>query len=327
MNYRLLRNDTPARLSKSTFDPSRYAPIPQPFVPTVKQLFVLVFLAVNLAAASAEPRVATASVPDGLNVFTCGHSFHVWVSPMLADMAGAAGVKGHRVAGVSSIGGSRVIQHWEVPAEKNQARRELEAGKIDVLTLSPIWLPDDGIEKFAQLGFEHNPEIRITVQEYWLPNDTYNPVYPLETRKYVDHNAATVVELRQQNDRYRRDIEDHVRALNQRFGKNTIVVVPVGEATIALRERIIAGKAPGLKVQWRLFTDNWGHPAPPLKVLAAYCHFAVIYRRSPVGLPMPPEFERNKEFALPALNRLLQELAWDAVTHHPLSGVKAQAKP
>ena len=27
------------------------------------------------------------------------------------------------------------------------------------------------------------------------------------------------------------------------------------------------------------------------------------------------------------LNRLLQELAWDAVTHHPLSGVKADANP
>jgi hypothetical protein len=26
-------------------------------------------------------------------------------------------------------------------------------------------------------------------------------------------------------------------------------------------------------------------------------------------------------------NRLLQELAWEAVTQHPLSGVKAEGKP
>ena len=51
---------------------------------------------------------------------------------------------------------------------------------VDVLTLSPIWLPDEGIEKFAKLGLEHNPDIRVTVQEFWLPNDTYHPVYPLE---------------------------------------------------------------------------------------------------------------------------------------------------
>ena len=54
-------------------------------------------------------------------------------------------------------------------------------------------------------------------------------------------------------------------------------------------------------------------------LLSAYCHYAVIYRRSPVGLPIPPKFSLKSE----ALNRLLQELAWDAVIHHPLSGVKS----
>ena len=62
--------------------------------------------------------------------------------------------------------------------EKHQAKAALSAGKVDVLTLSPIWMPDEGIEKFAKLGFEHNPNIRITVQEFWLPNDTYEPIYP-----------------------------------------------------------------------------------------------------------------------------------------------------
>jgi hypothetical protein len=33
--------------------------------------------------------------------------------------------------------------------------------------------------------------------------------------------------------------------------------------------------------------------------------------------------EKNKEFAVPALNTLLQELAWDAVTHNPMTGVGA----
>jgi hypothetical protein len=282
------------------------------------------FAALSFSAAGrAADTPAPSPPPAGLRVFTCGHSFHVWASRLVADMAAGAGIQGHKVAGLSSIGGSRVIQHWDVPLKKSAARRELAAGNVDVLTLSPIWLPDDGIEHFARLAIAHNPAIRITVQEFWLPNDTYNPVYPLETRKYVDHNAATVPELRRQNDLYRRDLEDHVRALNQRLGTKALVVVPVGEATIALREKIIEGKAPGLKVQWRLFTDNWGHPAPPLRVLAAYCHFAVIYRRSPVGLPMPTEFEQNREFALPALNRLLQEIAWEAVLQNPLTGVAA----
>ena len=276
-------------------------------------------IALACLANAAPPR----PLPDGLRVFTCGHSFHVWAARIIADMADGAGIKGHQLAGVSSIGGSRVIQHWDVAEEKNLAKKLLTEGKVDVLTLSPIWLPDEGVEKFARLAFEHNPDIRITVQEYWLPNDEYNPVYPLDTRKIVDHNATDLAELRKANARYEHDIEAHVREINQRLGKNALVVVPVGAASIALREKIISTRVPGLKVQWRLFADMWGHPTPPLKALAAYCHYAVIYRRSPVGLPMPPELEQNKEFAIPALNKLLQELAWDAVIHNPMTGVQA----
>jgi len=277
------------------------------------------FVGTSLRQAGAVP------LGDGLRVFTCGHSFHVWVVGILADLAEKAGIKNHRIAGVSSIGGSRVIQHWDVPDEKNAAKRALAAGEVDVLTLSPIWLPDAGIENFARLAVEHNPRVRITVQEFWLPNDTFHPVYPLETQKKVDHNAATIPELTKQNDLYRASVEDHVRELNERLKTAALVVVPVGEAAIALREKIIARQARPLKVQWSLFTDDWGHPAPPLKVLAAYCHFAVIYRRSPVGLPMPLELEQNRQYANPALNRLLQELAWNAVIQNPLSGVSGAA--
>jgi hypothetical protein len=56
--------------------------------------------------------------------------------------------------------------------------------------------------------------------------------------------------------------------------------------------------------------------------MMGYCHYAVIYRKSPVGLPVPKALKVPGD--ADALNRLLQELAWDAVTHHPLSGVKAE---
>lgn len=297
---------------------------PAPYV-SRRQFLTAAASAAGLAPLAFAAPVTTSSTeaPPGLRVFTCGHSFHVWVVPMLTDLAQKAGIQNHRVSGVSSIGGSRVIQHWDVADEKNAAKKALTAGEVDVLTLSPIWLPDEGIENFAKLAFAHNPKVRVTVQEYWLPNDAYNPVYPLETRKYVDHNATDLDELRKANGAYGRDIENHVREINQRLGQDVLVVVPVGEASVVLREKIVSGRVPGLKVQWRLFADMWGHPAPPLKVLAAYCHFAVIYRRSPVGLPMPMEFERNVEFANPVLNQLLQEIAWETVTHHPMTGVTA----
>lgn len=264
-------------------------------------------------AAPAEP---------GLRVYTTGHSFHAWVAPILREIAELAGHSGHVVAGVAPRGGSTVQKVWEESAGA-QTREALATGKVDVLTLSPIWMPDEGIEKFVRHGLEHNPKLRVTVQEYWLPNDEYRPVYPLETKKVVDHNAADLAALRDANRRYEQDVEALVRDLNRKLGRDAVVVVPVGAASIALREKIVAGQAPGLKVQWRLFADSWGHPTTPLRVLAAYCHYAVIYRRSPVGLGMPGAFLRNQEYANPKLNLLLQEIAWEAVTRNPMTGVSA----
>ena len=94
-----------------------------------------------------------------------------------------------------------------------------------------------------------------------------------------------------------------------------------------MREKIVAGKAPGLKKQADLFSDALGHGRPPLMALVGYCNYAVIYRQSPVGQSAPGILKQanlgdNEE----KLNRLLQELAWEAVTQHPLSGVRAEGK-
>ena len=131
------------------------------------------------------------------------------------------------------------------------------------------------------------------------------------------------IALRKQQSLYDRDVEDYVRSVNRRLGKDVVLIVPVGQAAVALREKIVAGQAPGLKAQWDLFIDTWGHAQAPLRVLSAYCHFAVIYRRSPVGLPVPRELARAQGIdQKEELNRLLQQLAWDAVRRHPLAGIE-----
>ncbi|MCC6418999.1 MAG: hypothetical protein IT429_12260 [Gemmataceae bacterium] len=279
----------------------------------------------TVPATHADDRASPASGPvkTGQRVFTCGHSFHVFVPRILVDMARGAEIKDHANVGLSSIGGSRVIQHWNVAEEKNAAKTALRAGKVDVLTLSPIYLPDEGIENFVKLALEHNPKVRITVQEFWLPFDIYEPTFK-QRPKAVDHDAPTIADLRKLHAPYFQSMDDHARDLNKKYGRQAVFVVPVGQAVIALRAKILAGEAPGLKKQSDLFTDAIGHARPPLQALAAYCHFAVIYRRSPVGLPMPNVLAKGNADA--NLNRLLQELAWEAVTRHPLSGVKAAAQ-
>lgn len=261
----------------------------------------------------------------GQRVATCGHSFHVFTYKQVNEIAGYAGIA-HQPVGLSSIGGSTVQKHWDVPEEKSAVKQVLKTGKVDVLTLSPIWLPDDAIEQFVKLGLEHNPQLRILVQEYWMPNDEYKPVYPLETKKEVDHNATDIGKLRDATLRYAKDIETYVGGINQKLGRTSVFIVPVGMAAVALREKIVKGEAPGLKTQGELFRDTWGHGLAPLQILSSYCHFAVIYRRSPAGLnlPVPNAFKALKDMSdedKTKLNALLQEIAWDTVSHHPMAGV------
>ena len=113
---------------------------------------------------------STEPITKGLRVFTCGHSFHVWVPGIITDLCKKAGINDHVQVGLSSIGGSRVIQHWDIAPEKNKAKEELKTGKVDVLTLSPIFLPDAGIENFTKLALEHNKNIRMIFMNP-QPND------------------------------------------------------------------------------------------------------------------------------------------------------------
>jgi hypothetical protein len=295
------------------------------------RLALMMVLATAAVQGDPAPPVTAAPLPpdfpNGLRIFSIGHSFHGFVPAMVKEMADAAGIKGTTLVGMSIIGGSKVAWHWAVPDEKNEAKKALAAGKVDVLTTTPIYLPDEGEEEFGGLGLAHNPNLRITVQEFWLPFDQYNPHFydpPIEKPPdKVDHNAATMASLRAMHQRYFSEMDTFVRDLNQKFGKQAFFVVPVGQAVLALREKVIAGQAPGLKSQADLFTDNLGHPKPPLAIMVSYCHYAVIFHKSPVGLPLPYLFSQSEvlEKDKPALNLLLQQLAWDAVIHHPLSGV------
>ncbi|QDU96206.1 hypothetical protein Pla8534_40250 [Lignipirellula cremea] len=269
---------------------------------------------------AAEPAVVTPTIAAGQRVYSIGHSFHMFVPALLDEMAQAAEIPEHRQVGASAIGGSRVIQHWELADDKFRSKALLTAGEVDVLTMAPIFLPDEGIENFASLAVKHNPHIRITLQEFWLPFDAAPPESRRLARKKVDHNAITLEELRKRHAPYFEAMDQKVKQLNEQFGRTVVYAAPVGQAVLKLREKILAGEAPGLAEQDDLFKDDIGHPHAALKALVAYVHFGVTYRRSPVGLPSPAILAKAPASQV----KLLQELAWEAVCEHPLSGVQAE---
>ena len=112
-------------------------------------------------------------ITTGLRVFTCGHSFHIWIPDILTELVKAAGICDYQTVGTSSIGGSLALQHWDVPEEKNKAKHVLRAGAVDVLTLSCMSGPDECIRGFAKLAVAHNLDVRVTLQELWLPKDRF----------------------------------------------------------------------------------------------------------------------------------------------------------
>ena len=284
----------------------------------------LAFLLALLFQAGAFLGITTAAekqaVPAGERVFVTAHSFHIFTAARFAPLAKLAGIEGHQLVGAQMIGGSKVIQHWNLPEDKNKAKAALAAGQVDVLTMSPhVYLPDEGIDRFVELGAKHNPKLRFLVQHSWMPWDGWEGNDKITKNEDRDTRSLDIV--RAANFKWRTNLEAQITALNKGLGRDAVRIVPVGDAVLKLRELIAAGKAPGLTKQTDLFTDLIGHGKEPVLALATYCNFACIYKVSPVGLKdSNPALDKLS----PELRPLLQQIAWDTVTAYPFSGVAAK---
>jgi hypothetical protein len=260
------------------------------------------------------PCLGRADDAPRLRVFYTGHSFHMFVPARVGLTAKAAGVKEYQLAGTQGIGGSRVIQHWDKDKGDNQARKALQKGDVDVFTMAPhLKIPDEGIDRFVELGLQHNPKMRFLVQQSWVPFDYLSK----RVKDNPERDAAKldVDQLKADHATWRRAMEDQVKLLNKKAGRDAVFIVPAGDAVVKLRTLIAEGKAPGLRKQSELFTDAIGHGKLPLVILVSYCNYACITGRSPVGAAV-------KEPAISAeLHDLLQRIAWETVSTYPMSGV------
>jgi hypothetical protein len=289
--------------------------------PTRARIPLLGLAAVYLVAAAGRVagEDAPADAPRGQRIFVMGHSFHMPIAQPLDQMAKAAGFAGGKIVGTQVLGGSSVTQHWD--KADNPAKKALESGGVDVLTVSPSGktLPDPA------LLLRHNENGRMTVQASWAAADGRRGAGGF---KNADRDRAVPAELRQAWAPLTNRLRDQVKAINEQLAakhrRQVLFMVPVGEAVIRLRERVSKGEVPGVARQSDLFRDDLGHGKPPIYVLNAYCHYAVIYGRSPVGLPAPGLLKKADLGAdTEKVNRILQEIAWEAVQGEPTSGVRA----
>ncbi len=281
-----------------------------------------------LAVAAAQQTIGPAlnkpdAPPKGLRVFYASHSLMSYVPKLLPEMAAAAGIQGQEIVGVQVIGGSRILQHWQ-KTEPNEAKAALKTGKVDVFVMSPIQFPDEGVENFVKLGLEHNPGMRFIVQLSWGGADIDNQDFPKGAWANVDREK-TPEQLREL---YLRNIaagEAQAADINKKYGggKTILTLVPAAQALVALRTKIYNKEIPGLNSQGELFVDP-AHPSAPLEVFNTYLHFAVIYGRSPVGLPLPEKLKgAHRATWDDKFNRALQEIAWGVSAKYPPSDLPA----
>ena len=134
-------------------------------------------------------------------------------------------------------------------------------------------------------------------QERW--NATYKPGWDLnnESASYFDQ---LLKEVRDKNS----------------FLKKRPLLVPVGHVMAAMDLLMRQGKVPGYTSIYQLYKDGI-HLNETGSYLVGCTYFATLLRQSPEGLPTGPYGQID-----PAVAKIIQQTAWDVVSHHPDSGVQ-----
>jgi hypothetical protein len=266
------------------------------------------------------------AAPDGVrSVYHLGHSLVGRDMPaILAQLAG------HDYA--SQLGwGASLKGHWtgEVPgfAEENAhsrfrpADQAIDSGDYPIVVLTEMVEIRDAIRYFdsprhlalwVQRIRKARPDARIYLYETWHP--------------LTDPEGFLA---RIDADRLRYWEGTLLRQAQAQPGVGTIHVIPGGQVMAAAVRAIESGEVPGLSRREELFATDAAGQTDPIHVndlgayLIALTHYAVIYHRSPVGLPFALRLADGSAITPidPQTATALQRIVWTVVTGYAATGV------
>jgi hypothetical protein len=245
-------------------------------------------------------------VPKGLRVVRLGNSWH---TENCGPICEAAGIIGHeRVSGKS-------LHVW---GEKLHAC--LECGDVDAVVIGLTDAPPTGpialwpqIPMIVAAGSKNNDQFRVQVQMPWGSFDGR----PAQLTAPEQLNDTELDELQTKMDHTRKIQEEWADKINAAAGRRVLFLVPVGDAILALRKMIKAGKFPGVVNHADVYAgDLMPHPGALSIQLGQYMHFAALYRMSPEGLDVKTDFTP----VTPEQTAILKKLAWDTVSKYPYAG-------
>ena len=264
------------------------------------------------------------AVEAPLHVYHLGHSLVGRDMPaMLAQLAG----EGHDYT--SQLGwGATMREHWEPDiavagyAEENTHRQHrdpheaLAGASVDALVVTEAVEIRDAIryqDSAKYLGFwagaawEANPAARVYLYETWHPLDGEEDWLTRLDRDLALYWEGAILRV----------------ALSAQDALRPIYMIPGGQVMAAfVREVEASGGIGPIRSRDDLFADNI-HFNDYGAYLMALTHYAVLYGRSPIGLPHAlltsdgnPAGDPGPEAA-----GAMQRVVWDVVTSYPPSGV------
>lgn len=266
---------------------------------------------------------------EPLRVFHLGHSLVGRDMPaMLAQLAG----EGHRYE--SQLGwGTSLREHWEPDLPINgfetendhpryrDARDAIGSGDYDAVLLTEMVEITDAIRYhksgpylalWADLAREGNPGARVYLYESWPRLDD-----PKGWLKRLDMDLGT-------------HWEGKILLHDFQSARPPVHVIPAGQVMAHFVRSIeTMGGLENVRGREDLFARQSDGTLDPIHVndlgayLVALTHYAVLYHRSPEGLPhalmradgTPADAPR------PQVARLMQKSVWEVVTHYPKTGV------
>lgn len=254
-----------------------------------------------------------------LKTYHLGHSLVGRDMPaMLAQLAG------HDYG--SQLGwGASLQQHWDgdVPgmAEENahpahQPAATLDAGGFDAVILTEMVELRDAIRwhdsvtalaRWAGRIRQANPDAHIYLYETWHRLDD-----PAGWLNRIDTDLPALWE------------GQILRPAMAGAGVGTIHVIPGGQVMAAAVRAIEAGTVPGLTDRRELFAPgDTIHFNDLGAYLLALTHYAVLYHRSPEGLPhaLTRADGQPAQAMSPQAAKALQQVVWQVVTSYPATGV------
>lgn len=257
---------------------------------------------------------------DALSVYFIGHSL---VGRRMPALLAQFAPEGHRYESQSGWG-AELQAHWEPDVTLNgadvendhprfrEAHEAVASGDYDVLVLTEKIGLEAAIEyhdswhylaRWSAKAWEANPDTRVYMYETW--HETTIEDGWLER---IDGDLARLWEG---------EIID--RALAETEAAHPIYVIPAGQVMAAVVRA-------GLYTKEALLPDGI-HKSDAAAYIVALTHYAVIYARSPVGLPHEGlKTEKGAPFAAPDADtaRALQEIVWQVVTAYPRTGVSGE---